>query len=481
MRDLAVTEHLAFTYALSEDPRYGDAARQWILASCRVWQREADGTPDRREGLCGGPIAQGNRGRVRSRLRPPRRRRETRGARTLLRIGKAYYTGYFSTPTIAGPGFSTHHAAVEWGSFGVLALALLGDVPEAGLWLKATVKKFDEHLLPNGLATDGAQIEGATFWASTMHYRLFFLDALRRVTGLDLFRKHERAMSADLALASIAARKSSTYDQEHANVVLEPSYGQLDYYAPVLLYLAREYRRPLDQYLALWDKTLGGLQKTRYVTPHSEVLLFELGGYSYLWYDASVDAKANEPRLSFRFPSVGEAYARASWRPNDLLVGVRKGEVVVHAGGRPVLIEPHASRQPAVPLTVDSLDDDGLKAVIRCSGPGGRSLNIELNRPERKLILRRRGADSWSWWCQGNPKRTGNQITWDAGTSIQVLEGEIRDWEPDGYATRLATGFDRLVMVDPASRTFPLASARPSRGGELVVEVKSAIPAENHE
>ena len=162
----------------------------------------------------------------------------------------------------------------------MLALALLGDVPEADLWLKATIKKFDQHLLPNGLAADGAQIEGATFWASTMHYRLFFLDALRRVTGLDLFRKHERAMNADLALASIAARKSSTYDQDHANVVLEPSYGQLDYYAPVLLYLAREYHRPTLQYLALWDETLGGLQKTRYVTPHGEALLFELGGYA---------------------------------------------------------------------------------------------------------------------------------------------------------------------------------------------------------
>ena len=46
MRDLAVTEHLAFAYALSEDARYGDAARRWILASCRVWQREAEGTPD---------------------------------------------------------------------------------------------------------------------------------------------------------------------------------------------------------------------------------------------------------------------------------------------------------------------------------------------------------------------------------------------------------------------------------------------------
>ena len=46
MRDLAVSEHLAFAYALSDDARDGDAARRWVLASCRVWQREAEGTPD---------------------------------------------------------------------------------------------------------------------------------------------------------------------------------------------------------------------------------------------------------------------------------------------------------------------------------------------------------------------------------------------------------------------------------------------------
>src|SRR3954466_2558611 len=46
MGDLAVTEHLAFAYALSSDKRYSDAVRAWTLASCRAWKREADGSPD---------------------------------------------------------------------------------------------------------------------------------------------------------------------------------------------------------------------------------------------------------------------------------------------------------------------------------------------------------------------------------------------------------------------------------------------------
>src|ERR1041385_8843376 len=46
MADLAITEHLAFAYALSGEARYGEAARQWVLASCRAWQHEADERPD---------------------------------------------------------------------------------------------------------------------------------------------------------------------------------------------------------------------------------------------------------------------------------------------------------------------------------------------------------------------------------------------------------------------------------------------------
>jgi hypothetical protein len=37
--------HLPFAYALSGDPKYVEAARQWVLASCRVWEHEAEGMP----------------------------------------------------------------------------------------------------------------------------------------------------------------------------------------------------------------------------------------------------------------------------------------------------------------------------------------------------------------------------------------------------------------------------------------------------
>ena len=466
MGDLAITEHLAFAYAFSGEERYGDAAREWTLASCRAWKREAEGQPDGSKAYAVSRLLKGvavGYDIAWDRFTPSERD-EVRD--TLALIARKYYEGYFNTPGISGPGFHTHHAIVEYGSFGVAALALLGEVPEARTWVEATARKFEDHLLPHGLAPDGAQTEGSTFWASTMHYRLFFMDALRHVTGRNLYAGHEKQMSADLALASIAARKPTGYNRAHETVVLSPPYGQLDYYAPALLALAREYRRPELQRLALWDESLGSLQQTRYITPNGEQLLFELGGYAYLWYDPSVPTKpAEEPRLSYRFPSRDEAYLRASWRPGDLLVGVRKGQVVVHAGGVPALID---SATPN--LVIRSLRDEGGAAVIECDDGGQRSLLVELHRPNR-LVIRRHDSQPWRWWCQGTPQREGNRVTWGKRVVLVVVKGRLDTWEPEGHAPRHAVGNGRLLLKDPAPRWFPLASIQPDGDGEIVVEI----------
>ena len=472
MGDLAVTEHLAFAYALSGDDRYGRKARQWVLASCRVWQREADGAVDGSKAYAVCRLLKGLAVGydVVYDLFSPQERDEIRA--TITRIGQRYYTDYFTTPTISGEGFSTHHAIVEWASFGVAALALLGEAPEAAEWLDATVTKFEKHLLPKGLAADGAQVEGPTFWASTMHYRLFFMDALRRVTGRDLFAPHRQCMNADLALAAVAAEKRPGFSNSHETVLLSPSYGQLDYYSPILLFLAREYRRPIYQYLALWDRTLGQINRTRYVTPHGEKLLFELGGYAYVWYDATVAADAAGEKLSYRFASVDEAYARASWAPGDLLVGVSgKLGLAVHAAGLPVLIELMDWASPPEGFPVRELADDGSTAVIRCGNGQDRSLTVEMHRADRRCVIRRRAPGEWAWWCQGKPVRKGESLVWD-GARIEVTSGRIARFEPGGFAEEISVGYGKLKMADPARREFPRVVVQPSADGWIAVEIR---------
>ena len=490
MADLAVTEHLAFAYALSGEEKYGEAARQWTLASCRAWKNEANDAPNGAKAYAVMRLLKGIAvayDAVHDRFSEAERK-EIRD--TLVAVGSKYYEGYFTTKPIAAATFCTHHAHVEWSSFGVMALALLGEEPAAQQWLDATVKKFEEHLLPLGMAADGAQVEGSTFWASSMHYRLFFMDALRRVTGKDLFKPFAKYMSGDYALALVAGEHRGEFSDAQQSVIFAPGYSQLDYWSPVLLMLAREYRTPGAQRLALCDHSLGALQRTRYITPHGEQLLFELGGYAYLWLDESAPTDAVDKRLSFQFPSVVQATVRASWEPGALMAGVMKDLVVVHAGGHALLADvppppppppstKGAATAPVSTFAIRRLDDGGAVATVISEDDNLQSITLELHRPDGLAIRRltrnrvrpRAPAADWQWYAQGECERSGPTITWKSGWKLHVTVGTITKWEPDGYEPDMSVGYGKLKLADPAPRKFPLCVISPANG-EIMLEIR---------
>ena len=345
-------------------------------------------------------------------------------------------------------------------------------MPEAEAWLALTVKKFEEHLLPTGLAEDGAQVEGATFWASTMQYRLFFMDALRRVTGHDLYPAFERFMSADLAFAQIAAEKQPGWNEADQTVVFSPSYGQLDYYAPVLLALAREYGDTTAQHLALWDKSLGQLQKTRYVCPSSgEQLLFELGGYAALWYDPAVAPEPADKPLSYKFPSVGEAYARASWEPGGIVVGLsRTGRIVAHAGGQLVLAEPGVADDNAIG-SMPELAEAGEVATLTGTRGEPCHVRLQLHRPDR-LLLTWEGLDAPLGFQTAEAPRVQEGVArWTNGVTLHVAAGEIQAVEAGGHVNPLVVGMGRLTLRDPNPQRHSRLHVAPE-GARLSLEIR---------
>jgi len=208
------------------------------------------------------------------------------------------------------------------------------------------------------------------------------------------------------------------------------------------------------------------------VTPHGAELLFELGGYAYLWWDGAVSDKTNQEKLAWHFPSVDEAYTRISWTAGALLVGVRKGEIVVHAGGHAVLIQPGATTNNPVGNKILNVTDDGRHAVIRCDTNSGISLTTDLDRQKMKLVICRSGSADWQFWCQGDPRRRGNQLSWQNGTTLVIREGRLADWSPHRYATTVSVGNGLLPLKDPAVRSYPLATLMPDTSGNIVVEIK---------
>jgi len=475
MHDMAVMEHLAFAYAYSGDTRYLEGARQWALACGRVWRREADGEPDASKAYAVMRLLKGlavSYDILYNQLADAERQ-EIR--QTLVEVGDKYYQWYLKNPGMGAEGQGFHHASVETSSFGVAALALLGEVPEASDWLALMVKKHTDWLLPHALTPSGAQTEGRTFWASTMQYRLFFLDALRRVTGRDLFREYAKYLDGRMALACVAGPKKPGHDEDYQTILFEPSYGQLNYWSPALFCLAREYRRPIYQHFALWDGTAGAIQKTRYITPHGEPLLFTMGGYAYAWCDESIPARIETGLpLSLEFPEVNEVYARASFKEGAIVAGMRRGMVQVHAGGRPVLIDEYGVFKEPQPVKEVVLRDDGAKAVLTCQGVADSIFaeqTLELKRPGT-LTLRRKTEKETRFWFHGAPKQEGDTLLWPDGTRLRVVTGSLVSVDPKGHHDAKSVGNGLLKLADPMPRDYPLATVRPDNG-VLVLEIQT--------
>lgn len=475
MHDAAIVEHLAFASALSDpgtDP-YFEAARDWTLAAARVWKNEATNKPDASKAYAVLRIMKAlavSYDLLFDRL-DESQRAEIRAA--LVAVCEEYFV-FFQDATTAGEGYNKHHGSVDAAPFGVVALALLGEVPQAAKWLDLMIEKHVKYLLPYALTPSGTNNQSSNFWASTLQYRIFFVDALRRATGRDLFREHPDSLPGRIALAAIAAGqpRDLEYNEMNRSVLFGPCYGQIDYWSPVLVFLAREQRRPIYQHLALWDESLGALQRTRYVTPtRKEELLFSFGGYAYVWYDASVAAQVedNLPR-SFEFPEpeVNEAYVRSSYEPGGIVVAMLKGELVVHAGGRPVLVDRLGTsdvNKPAEPVAELLVADDGARALIRCVGPKKAEIDeqrIELARPA-KLSIRRKTSRDVSWWYAGQPQREGNKFVWRDGTTLEVTRGRVTAVDPNGFEKK-KVHFGGMKFADPKPMVYATVTASPDNG-----------------
>ncbi len=486
MHDMAIVEHLAFASALSDpehDP-YFEAARSWALAEAKIWKHEADNKADASKAYAVLRILKALAvayDLLYPRLTPLER---TQIRKTLVAVAHNYFV-FFADATTAGEGYNKHHGSVDAAPLGVVALALLGDVPEARLWLDRMIEKHVHYLLPYALTPSGTNDQSSNFWASTLQYRIFFLDALRRVTGRDLFAEFPDALPGRMGLAAVAGKlpRDVLYNEFHRTVLFAPDYGQIDYWSPVLLFIAREQKRSLFQHLALWDESLGKLQRTRFITPHKkEELLFSFGGYAYVWYDPSVPdvIEAGAPwAFQFPEPEVCEAYLRDSYCAGDIVVAMKKGGLIVHAGGERILVDQlpvDDTSHPAPPVDQFLVTDDGCRAFIRCVGPktqGVGEQRVELRRPGC-LTLRRETTRNMSWWYAGEAIRDQNKLRWPNGTELSVTRGHITRVDPRGYAEK-KVHYGGMEFADPHPFIYPVVTVSPE-GGVIEISVRLESP-----
>ncbi len=206
-----------------------------------------------------------------------------------------------------------HHAVVDNGHFGVAAVHLLGRHPDAPAWVQAVIDHFRSGIMPHGCGQDGEPYDGPSFWAWENLWMLHFADALRNVTGLDLYREFPRRVSRPLTW--FRYNYGATLIGEEA----------LQATAPVVLRLAQEAGDGEMRDTALSDARLGRLYSYHAGAKGSPAeCIVSSGPSAYCYYDPGFKPRprATQPPPSrvFKKAHYGEiGILREGWDSDALI------------------------------------------------------------------------------------------------------------------------------------------------------------------
>jgi hypothetical protein len=294
-------ETLTFVYLLTNDRRYLDKAKEQVkvVLSWECWVDPCHGVSSRAD-LATGEICRGL-GEFYDWAYDALSEQERREVRSVL-VNRGIIPVY--ERSVEGAFWARHFnnwAAVVQGGAGVAALALLGEEPDAPIWLDQMEAKIRCFL--DAYDAQGGWVEGPGYWCYGTSYALWFIDALRRVThgGRDLYRHERLAKTLNFVLYCTTPDFGGTINFADS------------WYGPFMPFLVRrlsaEYRNPYGAwYLA--HREGGGL-------------------WDFLWRAGLPPARtpaAEEPPPAILFPDINWAVLRQGWTdPRDCFFAIKGG------------------------------------------------------------------------------------------------------------------------------------------------------------
>ena len=281
MHATALIEHYAFAWHLTGDPRWLKPARDWLRAAVE-WEHsdrveEHFYTANRYMQAFALALD------LLDKALPDIEKKQATAC--LVQMMKRWW------PDVERSRYSSdgrHHAVVDNGHFGVAALYLLGKHPDAEAWVSAVIDRFRSGVMPYGCGRDGAPGDGPAFWPWENLWMLHFADALRNVTGEDLYKAFPKRLERPLTwfryhLAPPPVIEDRLYYPENSNVI---SGSQIDACSVTLLRLAQEAGDAEMRDVALGDPRLGRLYRFGMgVKGTTAECMIAYAPYAYCYYD----------------------------------------------------------------------------------------------------------------------------------------------------------------------------------------------------
>lgn len=280
MRAQALIEQYAYAWKFTGEERWLDLARRWLRAACR-WEHS-----DLVEEHFYTANRYMNAFAVALDVLHDRLTDEEKATTTacLLKLLRRWWPDVDGQRDSAEAG---HHAIIDNAHFGLGALALLGEVPEAESWVAAVVQRARKSLFAHPCGSGGAPWDGPFFWGLENMWRVQFAEALRNVTGIDLFHEFWRELTEPL---------------QWLRYHLPPTgYGAeiLEYVAAPLLYLARLGKDHELCGRAIAEPRLGRIRRYGIAAKGSSAeCLLAWGPYAYLFCDPGFKGKRTTLRTS---------------------------------------------------------------------------------------------------------------------------------------------------------------------------------------
>jgi hypothetical protein len=177
-------ELLSMAYLVGGDRRIGEAARQLMLRVASWDPHGATGAADNDDASRPLLISL-SRAYTWAHEALSLQERET--VRNALRTrGNEAFRILKSAPFESKPYDSHNGGTIPW--MGEVAIALMGEIPEAAEWFDYVTRIFFAIYPPWG-GDPGGWAEGPRYWGASMNKAFDFADALKAATGLDLYQK----------------------------------------------------------------------------------------------------------------------------------------------------------------------------------------------------------------------------------------------------------------------------------------------------